>query len=94
MSCPIGQKLREEIDFLETGCFWPRAVPWRLTGGLAQKLLVQSWTGLLKFIKVLSFHQKLFNFLIRTDTQTDTQADKQTDTQPQPLMGEIFSCPF
>jgi hypothetical protein len=24
---PVGQKLREEIDFLETGCFQPRAVP-------------------------------------------------------------------
>jgi hypothetical protein len=23
---PVGQKLREEIYFLETGCFWPRAV--------------------------------------------------------------------
>ena len=23
---PVGQKLREEIDFLETGCFRPRAV--------------------------------------------------------------------
>jgi hypothetical protein len=23
---PVGQKLREEIDFLETGCFCPRAV--------------------------------------------------------------------
>ncbi len=27
---PVGQKLREEIDFLETGHFWPRAVPLRL----------------------------------------------------------------
>ncbi len=23
---PVGQKLREEIDFLKTGCFWPRAI--------------------------------------------------------------------
>jgi hypothetical protein len=23
-------KLREEIDFLETGCFRPKAIPWRL----------------------------------------------------------------
>jgi hypothetical protein len=26
---PVGQNLREEIDFLETGCSWPRAVPLR-----------------------------------------------------------------
>jgi hypothetical protein len=27
--CPthVGQKLRDEIDFIETACFWPRAVP-------------------------------------------------------------------
>jgi hypothetical protein len=34
----------------------------------AQKLLARSWTGPENF-KILSFHQKLFNFLIRTDTQ-------------------------
>jgi hypothetical protein len=32
---PVGQKLREEIDFLETGRFWPRAV----TFGLADLIL-------------------------------------------------------
>ena len=47
----------------------------------AQKLLARSWTGPEIFIKILSFHQKLFNFLIRTDTQTDRQTDRQTDTQ-------------
>jgi hypothetical protein len=39
----------------------------------AQKLLARSWTGPDNFIKILSFHQKLFNFLIWTDTQTDTR---------------------
>jgi hypothetical protein len=41
---PIGQKVGEEKDLEETGCFWPRAVLWRL-GDIkkhAQKLLVQS----------------------------------------------------
>jgi hypothetical protein len=32
---PVGQKLREEIDFLETGCLWLRAV----TFGLADQIL-------------------------------------------------------
>jgi hypothetical protein len=27
---PAGQKLMEEIDFLEAGQFLPRAIPWRL----------------------------------------------------------------
>jgi hypothetical protein len=27
---PVGQKLREEINFLETGHFWPRTIPLRL----------------------------------------------------------------
>ncbi len=47
----------------------------------AQKLLARSWTGPENFIKILSFHQKLFNFLIRTDRHTDTQTDRHTDTQ-------------
>jgi hypothetical protein len=33
----------------------------------AKKLLVQSWTASENFINNLSFYQKLFNFLIRTD---------------------------
>ena len=48
----------------------------------AQKLLARSWTGPEIFIKILSFHQKLFNFLIRTDTQTDRQTDRQTHEPP------------
>jgi hypothetical protein len=34
------------------------------------------------FIKILAFHQKLFNFLVQTDTQTDAQTDTQTDVCP------------
>jgi hypothetical protein len=66
----------------------------------AQKLLARSWTGPEIFIKILSFHQKLFNFLIRTDRQThrhtDTQTHRQTDTRT-PIhirAGEIFLCLF
>jgi hypothetical protein len=61
----VGQKLREEIDFLEAGCFQsPGLVPWRpaYLRPPTQKLLVQSWTGPKNFIKILSFHKKLFNF--------------------------------
>ncbi len=41
---------------------------------LTQQLLVQSWTGLQKFIKI---HRLLFNF-VHEDTHTDTQTDRQT----------------
>jgi hypothetical protein len=71
----VGQKLREEIDFLETGHFQPSAVPLRLADVTppAQKLLAGSWTGNKNFIKILSFHQKSFNYLNRKDTQTNRQ---------------------
>ena len=48
----------------------------------AQKLLARSWTGPENFIKILSFHQKLFNFLIRTDRHTDRHTDRQTHEPP------------
>ncbi len=37
----------------------------------AKKLLVQSCSSPKNFIKILSFHHKLFNFFCRTDRQTD-----------------------
>ena len=58
----------------------------------AQKLLARSWTGPENFIKILSFHQKLFNFLIRTDTQTDRHTDTRTPIHIR--AGEIFLCLF
>jgi hypothetical protein len=51
---PVGQKLREEIDFEELVCFWTRAGPWML----AQKLLLGSWTGPEKLIKII--HQNIY----------------------------------
>ncbi len=39
----------------------------------AQKFLVQGLTGPENVIKILSFHQKLFNFLMWTDTQIHRQ---------------------
>ncbi len=46
-----------------------------------KKLLARSWTGPENFIKILSFHQKLFNFLIRTDRQTHRDTHRQADRQ-------------
>ncbi len=48
---------------------------------LAQKLLVRSCAGPENFIQILSFDQKLFNFLIQTDRYTDRQIDGQVDMQ-------------
>jgi len=40
--------------------------PWgRLGVTPAQKILVRSWTGPENFIKILSFHQNLFNFFLK-----------------------------
>jgi hypothetical protein len=53
---PVGQKLREEIDFLETGHFWPRAV----TVGPADQILPPKnylrGVGLVLIISSQSFH--------------------------------------
>jgi hypothetical protein len=38
----VGQKLREEKDFLETSCFQPRDVSLSLADLTPQKLLVRS----------------------------------------------------
>jgi hypothetical protein len=72
---PVGQKLREEIDFLETGHFQPRA----LTFGLADQIFLPKnylrGVGL-----VLKFHQnpfipskviQLFNLDRHTDRHTN-----------------------
>ncbi len=60
-----------------------------------QKLLVRSWTGPENFIKILSFHQKLFNFLIWTDTRTHRQTGTQRDTwTPIHICRRNFLCLF
>jgi len=50
VSYPVGQKLREEINFEETRALWPRAVPWRLTD-----MGLLSWTNTEHFIKIHLF---------------------------------------
>jgi hypothetical protein len=70
----VGQKLREEIAFLETGHFRPRAVFRRLADPkrpVPQNYVYGVGLVLQIFIKILSFHHKLFRFLIWTDRQTD-----------------------
>jgi hypothetical protein len=65
-----------------------------LSDSPAQKLLARSWTGPENFINILSFHQKLFNFLIRTDRQTQTDRHTDTRTPIHIRAGEIFLCLF
>ncbi len=70
---PVGQKLRGEDRFSRNRPFLSQGhtleAGWSDTP--AQKLLVWSWRGPEKFIKILTFNQKLFNFLIQTNRQTD-----------------------
>ncbi len=61
--------LLQDIDFLETGHFLPLAAPLRLADLTLppKNYLYQSWTGPENFIKIFSFHPKLFNFFQKTD---------------------------
>ncbi len=56
----------------------------------AQKLLVWSLSGPENFIKIVSFIQKLFNFLIQTDRQTDTPSHAYTDIQTGQICYALF----
>jgi hypothetical protein len=53
---PVGQKLREEIDFLETGCFWPRAVTFRPADLSLPPKNYLAGVGLVLKISSRSFH--------------------------------------
>jgi len=63
----------------------------------AQKLLVLSWNGPENFIKILSFHQKLFNFFWRMDSHrhrhTRTHTHTHTHSHPN-LDKQKILCPF
>jgi hypothetical protein len=60
MASPLGHKLSEEIDFLQSGHFWPRAIQGSQVDltPLLQKLLVRIWTGSENLSKVLSMHKR------------------------------------
>jgi hypothetical protein len=79
----MGKKLREEIYLEETSCFLSRALSWRPTDLRPPPKNYLYGVGLvLKFsAKILSFHQKLFNFFNWTDRQADRQIDRQADRQ-------------
>ncbi len=61
---PVGQKRREDIDFMEIGHFLAQGHTLEAGGSEtdAQKLLVQSWNSPENFIKIHSFHRRLFSF--------------------------------
>ncbi len=67
----------EEIEFHETGCFGAHGHTLETP---AQKLLVQNLSGLVNFIKICSFHLKLFDFFLRTDRHMDKHLQGETDT--------------
>jgi hypothetical protein len=60
---PVGQKHREEIDFLETGHFWPRAVNFRLADQILPPKNYLRGVGL-----VLKISSKSFYFIKRYST--------------------------
>ncbi len=71
ISHPSRTKTQGGDRFSRTGCFQPShtlEAGWSATP--AQKLLVRSCTSPEKFIKILSFLQKLFTFLRRTEPDT------------------------
>jgi hypothetical protein len=88
----VGQKLREETDFLETGCFWPRAVSLRqadLTPRPKITCTELEWSW--KFHQDPFIPSKVIQ-LFNQDRQTHRQTDRQADICP-PIhiwMGEIF----
>ncbi len=87
----VWQKLREEVDFSRNMLYLAQGhtleASWSDTP--AQKLRVRRWTGPEVFIKILSFHQKLLDFLIWMNRHTD----RQTDTCP-PYGWVKFLMPF
>jgi hypothetical protein len=86
---PVGQKLREEIDFLKAGCFWPRAVPLRLADltPLPKNYLYRV-VQVLKILKDPFIPSKVIHIFMK-----DRQADRQTNP-PHPYTGrQIFFMP-
>jgi hypothetical protein len=68
---PVGHKLREEIDLLETGHFWPRAINFGPADLILPPKNYLLGVGLVLKISSKSFHSiKSYNFLIQTDRQT------------------------
>jgi hypothetical protein len=69
---PVGQKLREEIDFLKTGCFWPtRAIPLRLADLTPLPINYLNGLGLVLKILSISFHPLKNYSTFNLDKQTN-----------------------
>ncbi len=79
----IGDRFWRDMLFLAQGCTLEAS----LSDSPVQNLVVRSWTSPKNFIRILSFHQKLFYFFWRADTQTDRQTDRQT----QELLVSIYT---
>ncbi len=82
---PVGQKSREVIDFLETGHFWPRAIPLRPADLTPPPKNFLYRVGLVLKISSRSFHPiKSYSTFSKgqTDRQAGRQTDRQTDTRP------------
>jgi hypothetical protein len=77
---PAGPKLREEIDFLETGRFQPRAVPLRPADLRPSPKNYLHGVGLVLKISLRSFHS-IKNYSYFSDRQTDRPTNIQTNIQ-------------
>jgi hypothetical protein len=66
----VGQKLREEIDFLQTGCFRPRAIPWRLADLKSSPIKYLFGVGLVQKFSAKSFPSIKVIQLFHLDRQT------------------------
>jgi hypothetical protein len=91
-----GQKLSEEINFLETGCFQPRAVPLRPADLTPLHKNYLYGVGMVLKVVSRSFHSNK-SYSTFSEEQTDRQANRQTDrhTPSHPYRdGQIFHMPF
>ncbi len=71
---PVGHKPREEIDFIETGCFWTRALPGRPADLRLPPKNCLCRVELVLIISLFVFHSiKSYSFFQsgKTDTETD-----------------------
>jgi hypothetical protein len=85
----VVQKLREEIDFLETGCFQPRVIPLRLAD-----LTPPPKNYLYRVVLVLKISLRSFHFIKSYSHFYEGQTDRQispsiygTDKSPHPYTG-------
>jgi hypothetical protein len=86
---PVGQKLREEIDFLKTGHFQPRAIIFRLADLTPPPKNYLQGVGLVLKISSISFHS-IKSYSTFKSGQTDTQTLRHTNPHPYTGGGNFF----